>query len=98
MAENKAPEQGTIDAALAKGLGEYDAELRRVKYDKHPNARALRAGFGDGFKNGFRIGSGAAHAGINTIIGKIHMDLTDMNGVKAELIALRNQIQKEASL
>lgn len=98
MTEKKAPEPGTVDAALAKGMAEYDANLARLKYDKHPNARALRAGFGDGFKNGFRIGSGAAHAGINTVVGKIHMGLVDLDGVKAELIALRNEIQKEAGL
>jgi hypothetical protein len=96
---------GTIDETVAVEVAEYEQALRSIKqpggtvnFMDHPGGKYLVTGFTEGVKRGFQVGVGAAHAGINTVIGNLDNGMYDAEDAKTALIALRNFIQKDAGL
>lgn len=86
-----------IQAARDAELGEYKEMLKSVNFDGHPGAQYLTTGFAEGFGRGFMAGSGAAMAGISTVIGNIDNGMYDLEEAKDSLIALRNAIRGNIS-
>lgn len=69
-----------------------------VSFSEHPGAKYLVTGFGEGFGRGYQVSSGAAHAGLSSLIFGIDAGLIDLDNAKAQLIGLRDAIKEAAGL
>lgn len=88
----------TMDSVVQQEQVEYRQALKSINFEGHPAEGMMVASFGNGVQRGFKAGIGATHAATNVLIGKIHNGLVDLEGVKGELIALRDLLQQEAAL